>query len=220
VHTIGELAASSSGTLEALLGRALGTKVASLSVNEDRREVRPSGRARSVGAQSAFGRHDPHPEFVRVVLGHLADRVAGRLRASQRAGRTVTVRVRFASMRAVTRSRTGSAPVNTTLTIVEIAEGLVRAALAQHPDERQISLLAIAVSNLTDQRVLQLELPVMPDEPTRPGSPTGSARWAIDRSIDAVRNRFGRSAVGYASVALSAHGSVPDEFRELAEHDI
>ena len=32
--------------------------------------------------------------MVRQVLGHLADRIAGRLRAKHRAGRTVTVRVR------------------------------------------------------------------------------------------------------------------------------
>ena len=44
-------------------------------------------------------------------------------------------------------------------------------------------------------------------------------RLAADRSIDAVRSRFGRSAVGYATVALSERGAVPDEFRELAERD-
>jgi DNA polymerase-4 len=38
--------------------------------------------------------------------------------------------------------------------------------------------------------------------------------------MDAVRRRFGRLAVGYASVALSRHGQVPDEFRELAEHEL
>ena len=35
-----------------------------------------------------------------------------------------------------------------------------------------------------------------------------------------VRKRFGRSAVGYASTALSEHARVPDEFRELAEHEL
>ena len=72
-------------------------------------------------------------------------------------------------------------------------------ALADHPDEYQISLLAISVSNLVDQPVLQLELPLLPDEAERPGSRIGAARWAVDHSIDAVRRRFGRSAVGYAS---------------------
>jgi hypothetical protein len=38
--------------------------------------------------------------------------------------------------------------------------------------------------------------------------------------MDEVRRRFGRSAVAYARVALSDMASVPDEFRELAEHEL
>ena len=220
IHTIGQLVASPDGALESLLGRALGGKVSALAANNDHRRVQPQGRAGSVGAQSAFGRRDVSPELVRSVLGHLADRVAGRLRAKQRAGRTVTVRLRFASMRAITRSLTGPHPISTTLTLTELAEQLVYKALADHPDQYQISLLAISVSNLVDQPVLQLELPILPDEATRPGSSIGAARWAVDHSVDEVRRRFGRAAVGYAGVVLSTHATVPDEFRELAEHEL
>jgi DNA polymerase IV len=220
IRTIGQLAGSADEALQSLLGRALGAKVGALAANEDKRQVRPTARASSVGAQSAFGRRDVSAELIRTVLGHLADRIAGRLRAKHRAGRTLTVRVRFADMRSVTRSRTGADPVATTLTLTEMAERLVYAALNDHPDQRQISLLAISVSNLVDQPVLQLELPILPDEAERPGSTVGAARWAVDHSMDAVRRRFGRSAVGYASVALSEHASVPDEFRELAEREL
>ena len=73
--------------------------MSALAANDDERRVHPTGRASSVGAQSAFGRREPTPDVIRPVLGHLADRVAGRLRAKRRAGRTVTVRVRFADMR-------------------------------------------------------------------------------------------------------------------------
>jgi hypothetical protein len=38
--------------------------------------------------------------------------------------------------------------------------------------------------------------------------------------MDAVRRKFGRSAVGYASTALSEHAMVPEEFRELAEREL
>jgi DNA polymerase-4 len=220
IHTIGQLAASPDGALRSLLGQALGTKQGSLAANDDQRSVQPTGRAGSVGAQSAFGKRDIDPALIRQVLGHLADRVGGRMRAKHRAGRTITVRVRFADMRAITRSHTGTQALSTTLTLTEVAEQLVHRALADHPDQHQISLLGISVSKLVDQPVLQLELPVLPDEATRPGTPTGSARWAVDHSIDAVRQRFGRSSVGYASTALSRHASVPDEFRELAEREL
>ena len=106
-----------------------------------------------------------------------------------------------------------------------IAERLVARGLADHPDRREISLLAISVSNLVDQPVLQLELPIDADTPDggevpRAGSRVGSARWAVDTQIDAIRQKFGRSAVGYTSTALSNAVSVPDEFRELAEHEL
>ena len=57
------------------------------------------------------------------------------------------------------------------------------------------------------------------DDHHRPGSPAAAARLAVDRSMDKVRDRFGRTAVGYAAVALSERAAVPDEFRELAERE-
>ena len=219
IRTIGELAAASPKEVESLLGRAIGAKLFSLAGNDDARAVRPGGRASSVGAQSAFGRKEPTPRLVREVVGHLADRIAVRLRAKERAGRTVTARVRFADMRSVTRSHTGPGAIATTLTIAEIGERLVQAALGDRPGT-QISLIGLSLSNLVDQAALQLELPVADDAALRPGSPVGAARLAVDSSMDEVRRRFGRSSVGYASVALSEHARVPDEFRELAEKEL
>ncbi|MFZ0160670.1 MAG: DNA polymerase IV [Kineosporiaceae bacterium] len=221
IRTIGDLARESSSALERLLGQAVGAKLNALAHNEDPRRVVTSGRARSVGAQSAIGRHPPTPELVRRVLGHLADRVAGRLRAKNRAGRTVTVRVRFTGMRSVTRSLTLAAPIATTLTLTEVAEQLAWQAIDDQRDPAvEISLLAIAVSNLSVQYVVQLELPLPPEDPRRPGSATGSARWAIDTAMDSVRTRFGRDAVGYLTAAMSRSAGVPDDFRELAEREL
>jgi DNA polymerase-4 len=155
-----------------------------------------------------------------MTLRHLADRVATRLRAKERAGKTVTVRVRFAEMQSVTRSITLSAAISATPILAEVAYSLVTTALHDHPDERTITLLAISVSHLVYEAALQLELPIeIGEEKQRPGTAAGAARWALDRSVDGVRDRFGRKAVGYASVALSGTGAVPDEFRELAEKD-
>ena len=221
IVTIGQLAAASPGTLRRLLGQAVGTKLGERAANTDPRPIETGRKAASVGAQSALGRRVATDEVLRTTLGYLADRVATRLRAKDRAGRTVTVRVRFRGMRSVTRSITLSFPVSTTLTLTEIGVDLARAALADHPAEREISLLAISVSHLVAEPVLQLELPLaLDDQRHRPGTPTGSHRWAVDRSIDRVRDRFGRQAVGYAVVALSGEPSVPEEFRKLAEREL
>jgi DNA polymerase-4 len=220
IWTIGDLAAAPGQSLEHLLGRAVGSKLGSLAWNRDPRAIRIEHRAGSVGAQSALGRQAIAQELIGRTLRHLADRVATRLRAKERAGKTVTVRVRFAEMQSVTRSVTLPAAISATPILAEVSRALVETALNDHPDQEIITLLAISVSQLVYEPALQLELPMeLGHDEQRPGTAAGAARWALDRSVDAVRDRFGRKAVGYASVALSELGAVPDEFRELAEKD-
>jgi DNA polymerase-4 len=221
VLTIGQLADTPGWSLERLLGPAAGEKLAALAWNRDPREITTDRRAGSAGAQSAIGSKPFEEQVYRPVLLHLADRIASRLRASAKPGRTVTVRVRFADLESVTRSVTLDAPISATLILAEIALRLVRAVLADYPDEKTISLLAISVSHLEERWDMQLELPLgLADEARRPGTRKGMARWAADRAVDRIRDRFGWDAIGYASVALGSRRSVPDEFRRLAEKDL
>jgi DNA polymerase-4 len=218
VHTIGQLAHTEPWRLERLLGRALGDKLAALAWNRDAREIVTARRARSAGAQAALGRQPAEERIYRPVLRHLADRIAARLRARARPGRTVTVRVRFADLRSVTRARTLSAPISSTGSLAKVAEELVRDILAHRREERTISLLGISVSQLEDRPLVQLELPLgLTDEVRRPGSRPGTARCLADRAVDTVRDRFGWRAVRYGSLTSEAEHSVPDAFRELAE---
>src|SRR5262245_35117617 len=220
VHTIGQLAQLPGRSLERLLGPAAGEKLSALAWNRDPREIRTHNRAHSAGAQSALGRKPAQQHVIRPTLAYLADRIATRLRSKSLAGRTVTARVRFADLRAVTRSVTLDAPISTTVSLTEIAEELVRAALADHPEGRFVSLLAISVSHLDKDPRLQLELSLgLQNEARRPGTRRGLARFAADRAIDRIRDRFGWKAIAYGSVALGIGRSVPDEFRELAERD-
>ena len=221
VTTIGELAQTSPRALERLIGRALGDKLAALAWNRDPRAIMTRRRARSAGAQSALGQKPAAEHVVRPTLRHLADRIGARLRAKSRSGRTVTVRVRFADLRAVTRSVTLPQPIAATTILAEVAEELVRSALADHPHEAVISLLGISVSNLESGAMIQLELPLgLADEARRPGAVQGASRWLADRAVDAIRERFGREAVAYGSVALGRSRAVPDAFRELAEKEL
>jgi DNA polymerase-4 len=224
IHTVGELAAAPATALQHLLGSAAGANLIKRAENVDPRRVDGPRRASSVGAQAAFGPRRVSTDFLRATLGYLADRVAGRLRTSGRAGRTVTVRVRFADFRSLTRSRTIPAAISATLTVAEIATDLAGTALRDQHHRQQVSLLGISMSNLVDEAGFQLALPVGPgDHPGRLGRPgewTAAARWASDRSVDAIRARFGRGAVGYATVMFSEVSRVPEAFRELAErHD-
>ena len=133
------------------------------------------------------------------------------------------MRVRFLHMRSVTRSVTLSDAISTTLTLTEVAERLVNSAILENELEHEVTLLAVSVSNLRPEHSLQLELPLAAprrasrNAGSRMGSVVEASRWGVDRSVDAIREKFGRTAVGYAAVALSADERVPEEFRQLAE---
>jgi DNA polymerase-4 len=221
IATIGGLARSNPAAITRLLGRAAGERLASLAWNRDPRPIRPGVRARSIGAQSALGRRSVDDPVLRRTLRHLADRVGSRLRAKGKAGRTVTARVRFSDLHSVAHAVTLPQPVAATPILAEVAEDLVRAVLRDHPQERTVSLLAISVSHIEEQAVVQLDLPLsLADEARRPGAQSGIARLLTDRAIDRIRDRFGWESVGYASVVLDRRRSVPDAFRELAERDL
>jgi DNA polymerase IV len=221
IGTIGQLAQSSPRSMERVLGRAIGRKLTALAWNRDPREIQTHRRAHSAGAQSALGRKPAAEHVFRPVLQRLADRIARRLRAKDRPCRTVTVRVRFADLRSVTRALTLPAPINATSALTEIAVDLVRGVLADHKEERTISLLAISASNLDPERFAQLELPfALADDGRRPGTRKGMARWRADRALDAIRDRFGSDAINYASAASGRARSAPDDFRSLAEKEL
>jgi len=221
VTTIGQLAQSSTWAMQRLLGRAAGRKLTALAWNRDPRAIQTGRRAHSAGAQAALGRRPATEAVFRPVLQQLADRIARRLRAKDRPCRTVTVRVRFADLSAVTRALTLTAPICATAALADVAIELVRGVLADHRHERTISLLAISASNLGEDPFLQLELPFqLADDGRRPGTRRGIARLRADRAVDAIRERFGWEAVTYGSAAPGLSRSVPDDFRSLAEKDL
>ena len=154
-----------------------------------------------------MGRKPAEARVFRPILLHLADRIGTRLRAKSRPGRTVTVRVRFADLNSATRSVTLGAPISATVILAELAEDLVRAVLADHPDKKTISLLAISVSHLEEHWDLELELPLgLRDEARRAGTKMGMARWAADCAVDKIRGRFGWEG---GRIRVGCVGSLP-----------
>jgi DNA polymerase-4 len=217
ILTVGDLAKVPEPALTGWLGPGAGRHLHALAWNRDPRAVIQVGAAGSIGSQSAI-RGTRDPELLSHVLLGIAERVARRLRAKDRAGRTITVRVRFRQDRSVTRARTLTAPVATSSALHRVGLSLLADGL--EASDAPVTLVAISVSRLSVLAPLQLELPVEGDDPIRPGTPAGAARLAAEEALDRVRERFGKTAAGRASLLLDNDQKlVPDEFRHLAERD-
>jgi len=179
VRTVGELAALSEATLVAMLGRAAGRQLHTLAHNRDVRRVEPRRRRRSVGAQRALGRGRHTRQEIDATVVALVDRIARRLRAARRIGRTVVLRLRFGDFERATRSHT--LPFATASTDAILAVARVLLASSQRDVERRgLTLVGVSVSMLEDDTPRQLAF---------------GAADALDAAVDAVRDRFGTTAI-------------------------
>ena len=183
ITTVGQVAALPEATLVMLLGRAVGRHLHALAHNRDPRRVETRRRRGSIGAQRALGWRPTSLDEVDVSLIGLVERVTRRMRAADRRGRTVVLRMRFDDSSRATRSQTLPYATANTQTILAAARELLTIAVPMI--ERQgITLVGVSVSNLADGRRGQLMLPL--DE-----------HWseALDAALDEVRERFGSTAV-------------------------
>jgi DNA polymerase IV len=182
ITTVRQVAELPEAALVTLLGRAAGRHLHALAQNRDPRPVQVRRRRRSIGAQRALGWSPKSLADVDVALVGLVERVTRRMRAAERLGRTVVLRLRFEDSSRATRSQTLPYPTANTQAILTAARELL--AVAVPLIERQgITLVGISISNLDDDRG-QLMLPL-------------DAFWsdALDASLDEVRLRFGPEAV-------------------------
>jgi DNA polymerase-4 len=134
-----------------------------------------------MGAQRALGRRPRSWEDLDAVVVGLADRLGRRLRAAERACRSVTLRLRFDDFSRATRSHTLGERTDHTGTILAVARGLLAAA-APMVESRGLTLVGLTLSGLEDDGTLQLVLPF-------------DRASAIDAVIDDVRDRFGSAAI-------------------------
>jgi DNA polymerase-4 len=183
--TVGRVAELSEEALVSFLGPASGRQLHALAHNRDPRRVRTRGRRRSIGSQRALGRRGPKtPQELDTTVVAICDRLGRRLRAAHRVCRTIVLRLRFDDFSRATRSHTLAEATAQTRQILATARGLLREAMPLI-DERGITLIGLALSNLGDDHAIQLALPF--DRRRRTD--------ALDATIDVVRDRYGDTAI-------------------------
>jgi DNA polymerase-4 len=179
ITTVGAIARLGESELIAIVGQASGRHLHALAHNRDPRPVQTRRRRRSIGSQSALGRSRKSPAEIDAVVVGLVDRVTRRMRAAGRVGRTVMLRLRFDDYTRATRSHTLPQATAHTGTVLATIRGLLVTAMPMI-ERRGLTLVGLAVGNLSSDAAVQLALPF-----------DRSTNTALDAAVDGLRERFG-----------------------------
>lgn len=184
IRTIGQLALVPPAHLEARFGRH-GLDLLALARGLDDRVVEPDAAPKSVGAEETFERDTDDVELLRATLREQSERVGRELRAEGYAGRTVTLKLRFADFSTITRAHTAD-PTQDGLSIFRAVDTLLsRVRLSQ-----AVRLIGVSVSGLGPARAGQLSLL----------EPDALRRERLAQAVDRLASRFGEKAIRPASL--------------------
>ncbi|MCM2323847.1 MAG: DNA polymerase IV [Oligoflexia bacterium] len=125
IWTAADLRVRSPVELEAALG-SFGGFLHGLARGEDSRPVEPERESKSCGAERTFERDLLELDELVAILRELVEEVAEWLQKAERPGRTITLKLRYADFRTITRSRTLEARTHDPLRILAAAEKLLR----------------------------------------------------------------------------------------------
>jgi DNA polymerase IV len=184
IATIGQLQRLPRATLVTRLGDH-GAGLHELAYGRDDRPVEPWTPPKSMGAETTFERDTTDRARLDTTLRSQAERVARELRAEGLAAARVTLKLRFADFRTLTRSHT-SDPTQDGLELYRrVARLLARETLAQ-----PVRLIGVSASALTGEHSGQLGL--LEQSAVR--------RERLARAVDRITGRFGLDAIRPAAL--------------------
>lgn len=192
LFTVGDIAHTPLRILQRALGAATGSHLHDLAWGDDRRSLTPRHGTeepdKSMGADETFARDTDDREVILRELLRLSSKVGSRLRTAHVAGRTVTIRVRFADFTTITRSRTLSEATDVTREIHQSATRLYDALGLQRA---RVRLVGVRVEGLAPRETVERQLVLGERE----------HGWSdADRAMDRATSRFGAAAVRPASL--------------------
>lgn len=192
LETIGDVARYPEGSLRKRLGDKLGSHLVELSRGIDPREVVSEHATKSIGHEETFETDRTSASQLEPTIVEQADRVASRLRRAQLRARTVTLKIKFADFRTVTRRRTLAAPTSDGLLIARAAKELLDAITVsgERGKKERVRLCGVSTSGLEDRSAPRQ---LLFDEAERVrGERLGD-------TLDAIAERYGMAAVKRAA---------------------
>jgi DNA polymerase-4 len=179
--TIGQLQTMKSGVLGKRYGE-IGLRLERLSRGEDARSVEPAHEAKTVSSETTFNADIRDVKRLEDILFELCEKLSGRMKATHLAGRVVTLKLKSADFKTITRRATLERPSNLARTAFSAAKPL----LAQAAAGRAWRLIGIGFSDLAPEAgAPQPELFERAEDRVA----------AQEHAIDAIRERFGKEAI-------------------------
>jgi DNA polymerase-4 len=186
IRTMGELAALPPRELGLRLGRQ-GPRLAALARGEDDRPVRPDRVAKSISAETTFAEDTADPDLLDGHLWRLAVRVSDRAKAKGLAGRTVTLKLKRADHRLLTRAETLREPSQIADRLHAVASSLLEAQQSVRPGPGPFRLIGLGLSDLCEARLADTTADLL--------DPAAARRAEAERATDRIRARFGPDAI-------------------------
>lgn len=184
VATIGDVADTPLGTLIDLVGKQAYT-FKELAEGIDHRKIVPVRRAQSIGNEETFATDIWARDDVCKELLRLSEKVGGRLRRSGHFAMTITLKVRFATFRTVTRALTLREATCYDEVIYRTVCDLYDKMKANEP----IRLLGVTASHLTEMEEVSLFVDDAEEK-----------KKSLYQTVDALKAKFGASIITKANL--------------------
>ena len=182
LESIAALQAVPEAELAARYG-AIGGRIARFVRGEDDRKVDPVSVRKSLSAETTLDADLSDGEALSPILWRLCEKVARGLKAESIAGRTVTLKLKTARFRLLTRSRTLADPTHSAEVIYRAAQPL----LAREAVGPAFRLIGVGLSGFA---------PAAEADPIDLADPDAARRGRLEDAVDGLRERFGVKVIG------------------------
>ena len=183
LRTVGEIAHTPRSTLIRALGEATGASLYELSWGRDYRDVVTDEPEKSISAAETFASDIDDPEEILREFLRLCEKATLRMRSAGFCAKAISIKVRFADFKTITRSKTLDQPISGTKESFEIAKQLY---LALKIERARIRLVGVALEGLIPEE----------DAPEQLLLGQRDVGWKqADSAIDRVKAKFGRASV-------------------------
>ncbi|MCR6647126.1 MAG: DNA polymerase IV [Cellulomonas sp.] len=212
ITTVAELADSDVTTVQRAVGKVAGAHLHDLAWGRDPRPVSPGREEKSIGAEETFVTDEHDLGVVQAKALELADRCARRLRQRSLVARTVTVKVRTADFKTLTRSRTLATPTDVGREIYLASRALLAGVdLGGLP----VRLVGVRVEMLSPVSAA-VRQPTFAEVDDQVDGTDGAHREA-ERAMDQVRDKFGARAIRSAAAIPAPSSARPTTTFQVAD---